>query len=243
MMPEPVPQPLHRRAGDEDRAFQRVGPLAVQLPGDGRQQPVLGEDRHVAGIQQREAAGAIGGFQHPRREAGLPQRRRLLVPRHAADRHRRAQHLRRGHAEFGGAVPHLRQDRRRDVEQPQQLRVPGAAGDVEQQGPRRIGRIRRMHPATGQPPQQEAVHRAEGQLPALRLGPRARHVVQQPGQLGRGEIRVRQQPGPGGDQRLLPRRPQRARRPPPCAGPARRWRGAPPARWPGPTAPPSPAGW
>ena len=41
MMPEPVAQPLHGRAGREDRAFERVGALAVPLIGDGRQQSVL----------------------------------------------------------------------------------------------------------------------------------------------------------------------------------------------------------
>ena len=37
---QPVAQPLHGGAGDEDRAFQRIGALAVELIGDGGQQPV-----------------------------------------------------------------------------------------------------------------------------------------------------------------------------------------------------------
>ena len=35
-----VAQPLHGRAGDEDRALERVGALAAELIGDGGQQPV-----------------------------------------------------------------------------------------------------------------------------------------------------------------------------------------------------------
>ena len=37
---EPVAQPLHRRAGDEDRAFERIGAFSVELIGDGGEQPV-----------------------------------------------------------------------------------------------------------------------------------------------------------------------------------------------------------
>ena len=40
-----VAQPLHRRAGDEDGALQRIGALAVELVGDGGQQPVARGDR------------------------------------------------------------------------------------------------------------------------------------------------------------------------------------------------------
>ena len=39
--PQAVAQPLHRRARDEDRAFQAVGDLAVQAPADRGQQVVL----------------------------------------------------------------------------------------------------------------------------------------------------------------------------------------------------------
>ena len=47
-----------------------------------------------------------------------------------------------------------------------------------------------MHRAAGQPPQQEAVDRAEGQLAALGRRARARHLLEQPGELGGGEIGV-----------------------------------------------------
>ena len=38
---EPVAQPLDHRARDEDRAFERIGGLAVELVGDGGEQAVL----------------------------------------------------------------------------------------------------------------------------------------------------------------------------------------------------------
>ena len=40
-----VAQPLHDRPGDEDRAFQAIGDLAVESPADRRQQLVLRRDR------------------------------------------------------------------------------------------------------------------------------------------------------------------------------------------------------
>src|SRR3954452_21097145 len=59
-----------------------------------------------------------------------------------------------------------------------------------------------MHPAAGEPPQQKAVDRAEGQGPVLGRVPRPRHLVEQPGELGAGEVGVDHQPGPGADMLL-----------------------------------------
>src|SRR5204863_5823335 len=51
-----------------------------------------------------------------------------------------------------------------------------------------------MHAPARQPPQGKAVDGAEGQLTALGACARARHMVEQPGDLGAGEVRVEQQP-------------------------------------------------
>ena len=83
-----VAQPLHRRAGDEDRAFERVGAHAAELIGDGGEKLVLRGDRRRAGIEQGKTAGAVSRLDHARRETGLPDERRLLVAGHAADRDR-----------------------------------------------------------------------------------------------------------------------------------------------------------
>ncbi len=58
--------------------------------------------------------------------------------------------------------------------------------------------------APGQPPDQEAVDRTEGQF--ARFGPRsrARDILEQPLDLGAGKIGVQQQAGLFGDQRLMP---------------------------------------
>ena len=55
----------------------------------------------AAGVEQREAAGAVGRLHHAGLDAGLPDRRRLLVARHAEHRHRRAEDVGRRDAELG----------------------------------------------------------------------------------------------------------------------------------------------
>ena len=50
MMLQAVAQPLHRGAGDEDRAFQRIGALAVELIGDGGEQAVAARSTRSAPV-------------------------------------------------------------------------------------------------------------------------------------------------------------------------------------------------
>ena len=79
----------------------------------------------VAGVEQREAAGAVGRFHHAGREAGLADRRRLLVARNAAGWGSRApKQIGLGDAEIAGAVAHLRQQRARHAEQIAAIRRP-----------------------------------------------------------------------------------------------------------------------
>ena len=77
----------------------------------------------------------------------------------------------------------------------QQVVVPVLAVDVVEHGAGRVAGIGRVHPASGQPPEQKAVDRAEGELAALGRGARTRHLVEQPGELGRREVGVDHEPG------------------------------------------------
>ena len=146
-------------------------------------------------------------------------------------------------AEAGGGILHLGQHRARHARDLQELVVPLAGVDVEQQRARGIGGVGGVHLAAGEPPEQIAIDGAEHQLAALGARPRAGDVVQDPGDLGAGEIGIDDQAG------LLPRSRARglrlsvSRRCRRCGGPARRWRGARPARWRGPTPRWSRAGW
>ena len=67
-----VTQPLHRRARDEDRTFERIATLAADLVGDGGQEPIVGGDRRAAGVEERKAAGPIGRLEHARCEHACP---------------------------------------------------------------------------------------------------------------------------------------------------------------------------
>ena len=44
---EPIAQPLHRRTGDKDAAFEGIGGAAVESIGDRRQQTVMGAGRRA----------------------------------------------------------------------------------------------------------------------------------------------------------------------------------------------------
>ena len=88
---QPVAQPLNCGAGDKNCAFEGISALAVELIGNGGEEPVFGRDRRIAGIQQREAPGAVGRLHHARRKAGLADGCRLLVTGYSADRNRAAQ--------------------------------------------------------------------------------------------------------------------------------------------------------
>ena len=93
---EVVAQPLHERAGDRDRALEAVDRVLVaDLVADGGQQAVLGLHRLGARVEQQEVAGAVRVLGLAGREAGLPERRRLLVAEVAGDRHARERAARR----------------------------------------------------------------------------------------------------------------------------------------------------
>ena len=129
-----------------------------------------------------------------------------------------------GDPEIGGAVLHVRQQRGGDAQDLQQLGVPVVRHDVVDQRARGVGRIGDMRLAAGQPPDQEAVDGAGQQLAALGALARAFHIVEQPGDLGAGKIRVEQQPGLLREFLLQPLLLQLLRKAPRCGGPARRWR-------------------
>ena len=75
--------------------------------------------------------------------------------------------------------------------------------DIEQHGARGVGGVGAVDLAAGQTPEQEAVYGAETQLIALGARACARHIVQNPAQLGCGEVGVDQQSGALADHRLM----------------------------------------
>ncbi|MNP23008.1 hypothetical protein D3C76_1156990 [compost metagenome] len=159
---------------------------------------MLGHDGSAAGIHEHETAGAIRRLDHPRPETGLPEQRRLLVPGRPRDRHllpkkmirnRRTVHL-------GGGLD-FRQHRFRDVQEREQLVIPGQLVDVVHQRPRGVRVVRHMQAAAGKLPDQPCIDGAEQQFPVRGPLPRAFDMVEDPFDLGSGEIRIEQQAGLG----------------------------------------------
>ena len=178
--PEPVTQPLDRGAGDEDRAFHRVGRLSADAVSGRRQQAVPRRDRRRAGVEQQEAARAVSGLRHAGLEAGLAEERRLLVAGDAGDRDPGAEENRLRRAEDAAAVADFRQHRARHAGRAAAARRPSRRGGCRTAACARHWSRRSRGPPAGQPPEQEAVDRAEGERAALGARPRAGHVVEQP---------------------------------------------------------------
>ena len=192
---ELVPQPLDGGTGHENGALQRVMYFAVQAPGNGGDQAVLGEHRLLARVHQHEAAGAERIFCLAGGKAGLAEERRLLVACRARDFD--------AVAKVHGVSPLIkaagghgvRQHTFGDIKLFQNLIVPLQGVDVEHHGAAGVGIIRDMDLATGQLPNEPGLHGAKQQLARLGLFPRAGHVVQNPFQLGGGEIGVNDKAG------------------------------------------------
>ena len=156
---QPVAQPLHHRARDEHRPFQAVRHLAAHHPADGGEQAVLGRARLAAGVQQQEAAGAVGVLRAARLEAGLAEGRRLLVAGRGRDLDRAAEDLGVGLAVHLGGLAHRGQHPARHVEDPQQLVVPVEGVDVEHQRAAGVAHVGDVGAAAGEPPDEEACRR------------------------------------------------------------------------------------
>ena len=79
-----------------------------------------------------------------------------------------------------------------------------SAPDVHQQRARGIGRVGRVQLAAGEPPEQEAVDRPEREPTRDRCRTRAGDMIEKPGDLGGGKIRIEQEPGARRDHGLVP---------------------------------------
>ena len=194
-----IAQPLHDRAANEHAAFQGELGRGAGLRGAGGQQAVGRGLELGAGVHQHEAARAIGVFGHACVEAGLTEQGALLVARHAANVDAAAQHIVGGAAKVGGRRQHLGHQAGRNVQQGQQVGIPLVGVHVEQHGAAGIAHIGDVAclalGTTGELPDQPAVYRAKGQLTALGGSAGTWHVVQQPLQLGAGEVGINAQAG------------------------------------------------
>jgi hypothetical protein len=140
-----------------------------------------------------------------------------LITRDPGDRQRAAEEGGIAGPVDPAAVTHLGEQRLRHVEEAQQLLVPALTVNVVEERPRGVGHVRGVHPPARQSPEQERVDGAAGKLAAPGTRTCSRDVIEQPGELGGGEVGIEQQPGSRSHEILRPLSPK------PCAG----LRGAP----------------
>ena len=191
--PQLIPQPLDDRTAHKDRAFQRVLHGALGRGGQRRDKAVFALKGFFAGVHQQKAAGAIGILGFARRKAGLPEQSSLLVAGHARNGHLHALDL-CGAVDLAGRA-NLRQHGTRDVQSLEQRVIPVQPMDIVEHGAGGVGAVGGMDRAAGQLPEQPAVHGAEEDLPLLCPLLCARHLIEDPADLGGGEVRIRQQAG------------------------------------------------
>src|SRR5262245_16639880 len=192
---EAVANPLHDGAADDDAPLERVLRAPADLPRHGGHEPLLRARRLRADVLEQEAAGAVGVLRHAGPLAHLPEERRLLIARKARNRHALdAERRRRGRVHLARRS-YERQHALRHVEDPQQLVVPLQRVNVEQHRPRRVADVGDVCRVVGQLPDEPGVDGAERELAGRRPRAGARHVVEQPADLARGEIGVDEQAG------------------------------------------------
>ena len=92
-----------------------------------------------------------------------------------------------------GGVADFGQDLHGDVEEVEDLAVPASLADVVEQRARGVGGVGGVDLAAGQAIDEPAVDRAEGEFAFLGARRGAGDVVEQPGELGAGEIGIEEQ--------------------------------------------------
>ena len=86
-----ITQPLDCRTGDKDRTFQSICNLSVKSPGNRGDQSIVGKDRFLSGVHQKEASGSVSILRISRFKAGLTEKCRLLISGSTGNRDRSAE--------------------------------------------------------------------------------------------------------------------------------------------------------
>ena len=201
-----IAQPLDGGAAVEGGAFEAVGDVVVrQRPGDTGDEVALGLDSLFAGVHEQEAAGTIGGLDDALLECALAEEGGGLVADGAGDGSA-FEAFQTGDAGGDEAVDlaggnDLRQDAHRDVHQFAELFVPGQGVDVEEHGAGGVGVVRdmdsafRMGGAAGQVPDEPGVDGTEEEFAFVSKFLGFRDVVEEPADLGGGEVGVNDEAG------------------------------------------------
>ena len=178
--------------------------LAIEPIGDRRQEAVVGQGRLETGVHDNEGPGPVGVLDRALIIGGLAKEGRLLVPGDPGDRNLDpVEGEVPGVTVDGRALLDLGQDRPRDVKQVQDVLVPVEGVDVEEHRPAGVGDVGGVNPPPSQVPEQPGVDRPEEEVATGGLLPGPRDPVENPLDLGGGEVGVDHQPGLVVDQLLV----------------------------------------
>ena len=193
-----VPEPLDDGSAHKDGALQGVIDLVADLPGDGGEEVVAGEDGLFARVHQEEAAGAVGILHGAGLGAHLPEERGLLVAGNAADGHGMGEDRGLRMPIDLGTGADGRHHGPGNAQQVKQFLVPFQRVDVEQHRAGGVGDVGHVDLAAGKLPDEPTVHGAEAEFAGLGLLASPGNVLKDPVDLGAGEV------GVDDEARLLP---------------------------------------
>ena len=190
-----VAEPLDRRARHVDGTLKGVLDLAAKSPGDGREEPVLREDRLFTRVHQHEASGPVGVLGFAGSPTGLAEEGCLLIACDAGDRDRIPEEDLIGIAEYAGGRQDFREHAARNIELFKNFIVPVECVDVEEHGPRGVRIIRCVDLTVAQLPHEPCVDRSEEKVSLLGSFAGALYIFEDPAKLRRREVGIDDQSG------------------------------------------------
>ncbi len=154
-----------------------------------------GDDR-VTGVEHHERAGAVRALGLGAVEAGLPKQCGLLIAGDAVDRDPIGEAWYAARApEQGRARPHFGEDGHGHVQLGAHFFAPAPTLQWPEHRARGVTRFGYVGRAPGQAPDQVRVDGAGGELAVFGSSARAFDMIEDPRQLGGGEVRVEDQTG------------------------------------------------
>ena len=185
-----ITQPLYDSSADKDTAFQGIRHLAIQLPGNRRQQIVLRQNRAASRIQNHETARPVSCLDHADIRTKLSEQGGLLVARHTGHRNTGLENRRRSLAIDFAAAFHFGHHRGRNMEKLKQFIVPLLRMNIEQHCAGSIRDVRNKFRPARQLPDQPGIDRSETELSTFSPLADTFHMIQNPAYLGRGKIGI-----------------------------------------------------
>ncbi len=194
---EVVAHPLDESSGDGDAALKSVaGGLLAEAIGEGGEQSVA-RDARLSRIHEEKTASSVGIFGFAGVEARLADKCGLLVPEDASDGDACKNSGGESAVDFTAGAD-LGQDRTRNAEEGEEVRIPIERVQVHQLSTAGVGDVGGVNAGgwpSGKVPEQKGIDVAEEQIAALggRLG--TGNVLQQPLQFERAEVGAKWQAG------------------------------------------------